>query len=219
MKKCFLIFLTFSFTLITVFAIYTVYTPSYEYNNTLVNYNSNQKYTTSRINQLEQDILTCDITLKQFLIKYKPQCIRKTFQGFYSVLMLNDDSLCFVFWDSKDNIYSVYRTKGFVSSNEFEQYIKIGETNVDSLTSLGYDYFYFPISKMMLTGHICTDGVIVVQYDENSTVKSINFFSNEELTTLDEFPKELIPSILPQDKTANQGTVPEQSGDGSLIDG
>ena len=192
--------------LIVIF-IYVITASSFEYDNTTpINCVKSKLYSSEKIEKLEDDILKENVSFRNFNINYRPRCIRKTFQGYYAVLAQENGSLCFVFWDSQNEIYSIYRTDKFISSDDFKQNIVIGETKVDSFISDGMNYFYFPISKMMMTGHICNDGVIVIQYDSSGVVEFVNYFSNEEIVESSDFLTSYIPYILPEDRT-NQGTV------------
>lgn len=181
--------------------IYKNHTNFYKYDNdTPLSYTKNQQYTEQEMKKLEEDIFTGNITVRQFVRKYKPQCIRKTNQGYYAVLMQDNNLKCFIFWDNKNNIYNIYKTSGFVSHDMLQNSVEIGKSNINDITRNGTDFCYYPISKMLLTGHICSDGVLIIEYDSNSVSNSIKFFSNEELDTSDDYLLQLTPYILPLDK-------------------
>lgn len=206
MKQNKQIFLIRTFVLLLVVSvlsifIYTNHNRPYKYdNNTPISQVENQQYTEKEIKKLEENIFSGNITVRQFIRKYKPQCIRKTFQGYYAVLIQDNNLMCFVFWDNEDNIYNIYKTNGFVSHDMLQNSVEIGKSNINDITSNGADFCYYPISKMLLTGHICSDGVLIIEYDNNSVSNSIKFFSNEELDTSDDYLLQLTPYILPIDK-------------------
>lgn len=206
MKQNKRIFFIITFVLLLVisllsFFIYTNHNNPYKYdNNTPISQVKNQQYTEKKIKKLEEDVFSGNITVRQFIRKYKPQCIRKTFQGYYAVLIQENNLMCFVFWDNKDNIYNIYKTNGFVSHDMLQNSVEIGKSNINDIASNGTDFCYYPISKMLLTGHICSDGVLIIEYDNNSVSNSIKFFSNEELDTSDDYLLQLTPYILPMDK-------------------
>lgn len=206
MKQNKQIFLIITFVLLLVVSvlsifIYTNHNRTYKYdNNTPISQVENQQYTEKEIKKLEENIFSGNITVRQFIRKYKPQCIRKTFQGYYAVLIQDNNLMCFVFWDNEDNIYNIYKTNGFVSHDMLQNFIEIGKSNINDITRNGTDFCYYPISKMLLTGHICSDGVLIIEYDNNSVSNSIEFFSNEELDTSDDYLLQLTPYILPMDK-------------------
>ena len=206
MKQNKRIFFIIAFVLLLVISalsifIYTNHTSPYKYdNNTPISQMKKQQYTEKEIKKLEEDIFSGNITVRQFIRKYKPQCIRKTFQGYYAVLIQDNNLMYFVFWDNKDNIYNIYKTNGFVSHDTLQNSVEIGKSNINDITRNGTDFCYYPISKMLLTGHICSDGVLIIEYDSNSVSNSIKFFSNEELDTSDDYLLQLTPYILPLDK-------------------
>lgn len=192
-----------------------VYSQSFNYDNKLSIINATDKrYSKQEIDKLEEEIsfsnIYTDYSFWEFNLKYKPECVRKTPFGYYAVLLHEDHSLCFVFWTFENKIYSIYRTNGFVSSNEFRNSIVIGESTFEEMKGSGFDYFCYPLSKKMATAHICTDGILVVEYDDNRVAKSVDFYSNEELIKTNDAFLRVVPYILPKDKQSgddNQGTV------------
>lgn len=169
-------------------------------NDTALDFSSATVYKKSEIDLLQQTILTQPFSLKQFIKKYRPQYIRKTSQGYYAVLPEENSALCFVFWVN-DNIYTVYRTRGFETVDAFKQRIIIGKSSVSTLVEGKYDYYAFPISKQAVSGHICRDGIIVVYYSNgNGTAESIEIFSNEEMLKAEEAPLMYAPYILEKDR-------------------
>lgn len=212
-KKLFVIssaLLAISVFLLSLF----VYSQSFNYDNESPIFIADNRYSKEKIEKLEDNIpfsnMYIDYPFWAFNLEYKPKCIRKTLLGYYAVLINEDESLCFVFWTFDNKIYSIYRTKGFVSSDEFKSLIAIGDSTFKDMKKSSFDYFCYPYSKTIATAHICTDGILVIKYDDDFVVKSIDFFSNEELTkTKDDFIN-IVPYILPNDKIRNQN----QSGDG-----
>lgn len=211
-KKCkhkvlyFIVIIIFA-AVILIFTVYSTKSPFSKYdkfkydNETPLSYDESRKYSENEIDKLQNGIWAWEIDFRQFNKKYKPQCIRKTPQGYYAVLVQEDYSLCFVFWNSENRLYCTYRTDGLVPSEEFKSRIVIGKSSLESIMSSGFDFFPFLISKITVTGHICSDGVLVVKYNENCIAQSTEFYSNEELSSKPtEFPAEDVPYILPQDK-------------------
>lgn len=171
-------------------------------NETLITQTESKKYTEQEIEELKKGIFSDHLTVKQFIMKYNPKCIRKTSQGYYAILMQNDDIMCFVFWDNGDHFLNIYKTDGFTSHEKFQNSIDIGVSNFNDITSSDMNYFAYPVSKMMMTGHIFTDGVVLIQYDTDSfAVKSSEFYSNEDLATTVDY---LIPYILPKDRVSTE---------------
>lgn len=180
--------------------LYEHYISNYKYNDISLSQINNQQYTEQEMEKLEKDIFAGNITVRQFIRRYKPQCIRKTNRGYYAVLMQDNNFMCFIFWDNKYNIYNIYKTTEFLSHNAWENSIEIGKSSLNDITKSDTDFFYYPISKMAITGHICSDGVLTIEYDSNKIVKSMEFYSNEEVESSGDYLLQLTPYILPQDK-------------------
>ncbi len=164
-----------------------------------------KRYSKEEISKLENVVsfsnIYVDYPFEKFNLRYKPEVIRKTSVGYYAVLLHEDDSLCFVFWNFENKIYSIYRTKGFVPSDEFKSTILLGETTFSEMEERVFDFFVYPSSKKITTAHLCTDGIIVVEYDDYLVAKSYEFYSNEELTVNNNDLINVVPYILPTDKT------------------
>lgn len=200
-RKVYIIFALLAVVAVLLVLVYEYYINLYKYDNDVsISQIKNQQFTEREIKDLEEDIFAGDITVKRFIRKYRPLCIRKTYQGYYAVLIQNNNRMCFIFWDNKDNIYNIYKTGGFLSHDAVKNDIEIGKTNLQDITDGGSDFCYYPISKMVLTGHICSDGVLIVKYDSNLIAESIEFFSNEELESSNDYLLQLTPYILPKDK-------------------
>lgn len=205
MKRCkqkYIIAISILLVIVTLsLMLYEHYICNYKYNNDIsLSQIKNQQYTEQKMEKLEKDIFAGNITVRQFIRRYKPQCIRKTNRGYYAVLMQDNNIMCFIFWDNKDNIYNIYKTAVFLPHNVLENSIEIGKSSLNDITKSDNDFFYYPISKMAITGHICSDGVLTVKYDSNKIVQSMEFYSNEEVESSSDYLLQLTPYILPQDK-------------------
>lgn len=211
-KKNILFIISFIFIFICTALLFVyVHSQSFDYDNkssmlTLCN----NRYSKEEIKKLEYNIpysnMYTNYSFGKFNLEYRPECIRKTHLGYYAVLISEDNSLCFVFWTFENEIHSIYKTNEFVSSSKFRDSIVVGESTFEEMKNSNFDFFVFPSSKTIATAHICNDGVLVVEYNDNYIAKSIEFFSNEELVKTNDSFLNSIPYILPEDKT-NQGTV------------
>lgn len=167
----------------------------------------NKRYNKAQIKLIEDRVLPSNFTSNDidfgfFNIIYNPTVIRETEQGYYAVLVSKDNSFCFVFWNFENEIYSIYRTNGFVSSEVFCKSIDIGETTLNDMKKSGLDYFGYPSSKMIATAHICTDGLVVVDYNNDFVAVSVDTYTNEDLTESGNFFTDVVPYILPKDKNS-----------------
>lgn len=208
-KVLFIILFIFLVMSLFLFSLY-MYSQSFDYDNeSSILIAADKRYSKEEIDKLEDEIsfsnLYSDYSFGRFNLEYRPECIRKTPFGYYAVLIHEDDSLCFVFFTFEKKIYSIYRTNGFVTSDEFRNSIVIGESTFEEIKNSGFDFFGYPFSKTIATAHICTDGILVVEYDDNWVVESVSFFSNEELLKTDDNYLKMVPYILPKDKTVRQG--------------
>lgn len=212
MRKRKVLFITlFAFLVVSLllFSLY-VYSQSFDYDNeSSILIAEDNLYSKEEIDKLEDEILFSnmysDYPFGKFNLQYRPECIRMTPFGYYAVLMHEDDSLCFVFWTFEKEIYSIYRTNGFVTSDQFRDSVEIGKSTLEEIRNSGFDFFGYPSSKTIASAHICTDGILVVEYDDNCVVESVSFFSNEELLKTDDNYLKMVPYILPKDKTVRQG--------------
>lgn len=182
-----------------------VYSKSFDYDNeTPILSLADKRYSKKQIDKLEEEIsfsnIYSDYSFSEFKLMYDPECIRKTPFGYYAVLIQDDDSHCFVFWNFQNEIYSIYRTNGFASSVEFSESIVIGESRLSEMRNSNFDFFGYPFSKKVITAHICVDGILLVDYDDNFVVESFDFYSNEELLKTEDDYLKMVPYILPQDK-------------------
>lgn len=86
MKRKILLFVIFVivFVLALVLILFSINTESFDYDNTVtINSTVTRQYSEEKIQKLQSDIWANDITFRQFNIKYNPQCIRQTSQGYY----------------------------------------------------------------------------------------------------------------------------------------
>lgn len=192
---------------ISILCIICTRSQSFDYDNSVpISIAFNKRYSNAQIKYLEakilpSNILPSDISFSYFNMVYKPKVVRKTGQGYYAVLISKDNSFCFVFWNFENEIYSIYRTNGFVSSEVFSKSIEIGKTTLNDMKESGFDFFGYPSSKRIATAHICKDGIIVVNYDKNFVAVSVDVYTNQELLELDDYLTDIVPYILPEDKT------------------
>lgn len=160
----------------------------------------NKHFSEEELKQLETDIYQGEISLFNFKLKYRPQCIRETFQGEYAILLGENDERLFVFWAEDNRLYATYNSQTFLEKKDFES-IHIGETQLEDVLLFDKSAVSVPFSLRTFTGHITKDGVFVIEYDKSNIVLSMDFYSNDDLLSkTNEIPIKLIPYILPQDK-------------------
>lgn len=196
-----------------------------------VNYNNdiepdlviNEVYNQSDIETLEQDLSLVKggfkdrkIYYKDLKLKFKIECVRKTFQGYYVVLILDNNERAFLFMNDNLELTDIIRIEKFHKKSDFT-FIKTMQTTENEMEQFDKNYIKFSLSYKDITGHILSDGVMIVYYNRmdymNSLVESVEFISNEEIkklknvkaddkTTLgNEIFAISVPYILPIDKT------------------
>ena len=136
------------------------------------------------------------------------ECLRKTYQGYYAVLFLNNGKESFVFIDSQLKLRSMMIVKSFPLKNDFERNIKKFSTKSQVLE---YDLYsiVLPISSLDMTAHIVKEGVYLIKYMrisndvllEDPMISSISFIANNELSKVqDQLIRFSVPYILEIDK-------------------
>ena len=167
-----------------------------------------EKYSIIQIEALKNAAETGPMTFSIFKRDFEAQCVRKTYQGYYVVLLLEDDSNAFVFFDSKDILTRVMVSNGFQSKLEFQNLVT-EQMSKSEVLSVDTNTIVSPVSAVEMTVHIVQEGVCIVKYLrftdgeilENPTVASIEFVENESVAACeDPFIRKEIPFILAIDK-------------------
>lgn len=168
-----------------------------------------EKYPIIQIEKLKSTAEAGNITFSDFKRDFNVQCIRKTHQGYYVVLLLEDDGNAFAFFNEKNSLVRVMVLDSFKSKIEFENQImeqmpKSEVLNFDPNTIIA------PISALEITAHIVQEGIFIVKYSrfrdgeiiDNPIVTSIQFIDNDSISmSEDPFVRDEIPFIFEFDKT------------------
>lgn len=169
-----------------------------------------EKYQVAQIEELQSTAEAGDMTFSKFKRKFDVQCIRKTHQGYYVVLLLEDGENAFVFFNERNTLIRVmvldsFRTKIEFQNQLVEQITKSEVLNLDPNTIIA------PVSALEITAHIVQEGIFVVKYSrfregeiiEDPIVTSIQFIDNESISTNeDPFIRYEIPFIFEFDKAS-----------------
>ena len=167
-----------------------------------------ETYSAAQAKELKKAAEDGDVTFSMFKRSFNAQCVRKTHQGYYVVLFLNDGGNAFVFFDEKSMLKSVMISYGFKSETEF--WNRITE-HMRKSEVLNYDTnsIALPVSAADATAHIVQEGVFIVKYSrfengkiiDDPIVTSMVFVKNEEIATNEDlFIKNEIPFILEIDR-------------------
>lgn len=167
-----------------------------------------EKYSIAQIQELKNTAESEHITFSKFKRDFDVQCARKTHQGYYVVLLLEDGKNAFVFFNEENALTIVMIANEFKSKEEFysqvlEQKSKSEVLNFDPNTILS------PVSAVEITAHIVQEGICIVKYSrfwdgeliEDPVVCSVEFIENESISTNeDPFIRDEIPFIFGFDK-------------------
>lgn len=169
-----------------------------------------EKYPISLIEELKNVAESGHMTFSKFKRDFNIQCVRKTHQGYYVVLLLEDDSNAFVFFNEEDTLIRIIISKGFKSKNEFQNQV-IEQMPKSEVLSFDTNTIIAPVSAIDITAHIVQEGICIVKYSRSAggeiladpIVTSVKFFDNESIATCeDPFIRNEIPFIFEVDKVS-----------------
>ena len=169
-----------------------------------------EKYPISLIEELKNVADSGHMTFSKFKRDFNIQCVRKTHQGYYVVLLLEDDSNAFVFFNEEDTLIRIIISKGFKSKNEFQNQV-IEQKPKSEVLSFDTNTIIAPVSAIDITAHIVQEGICIVKYSRSAggeiladpIVTSVKFFDNESIATCeDPFIRNEIPFIFEVDKVS-----------------
>ena len=167
-----------------------------------------EKYPITQIEGLKSAAEAGGMTFSDFKRDFDVQCIRKTHQGFYVVLLSEDGGNAFAFFNEKNSLIRVMVSDGFKSKTEFQDQAA-KQTTKSEVLDFDSDAIIAPVSALEMTAHIVQEGVFIVKYSrfrdgeiiEDPLVTSIQFIENESISTNeDPFIRDEIPFIFEFDK-------------------
>ena len=132
--------------------------------------------------------------------KVHVECVRKTFQGYYAVFMLDNGKRAFVFMNEQREVGDVFITNGFKQRKDYD-FIEIGKTTRSEISEEeGFGYFRDHLTRRV--GYMLQDGLMFVTYDGYFTgepyVIAVEFYNELEWLKLyrNIIYQEAIPYIL-----------------------
>lgn len=142
------------------------------------------------------------ITLGDVKKDFSIECMRKTDQGSYLVLLRNDKVNYFIFLNDELQVDRYLIAEEFKRYSDFDFVEKNVTTksmilNFDSTAIIGSGF-----SSDFSTKHILKDGLLIIQYNEkDEKVKSIIFYDEEEYKKDSKIYTSLfIPYVIPLDR-------------------
>lgn len=167
-----------------------------------------EKYSIVQIEELKNAAESGNITFSKFKKDFNAQCIRKTHQGYYVVLLLEDGRNAFNFFNEENTLVRVMVSNGFKSKKEFQDQV-VKQMTKSEMQKFDLNTILAPISAMEITAHIVQEGILIVKYSrfldgeiiEDPIVASIEFVENESISmNEDPFIRDEVPFIFGFDK-------------------
>lgn len=169
-----------------------------------------ERYSKADILKMREDIEHGYLDYSALKSNYNIQCLRKTYQGYYIVFLMDDGERVFVFMNEKMKLCKVLVIENIKEKKEYN-FIKPGETTEREILEYDKSTILLPVSSITSTAHIVQEGLLVITYDrinaetgvllDNPIVKSVVFFSNDEFPLKDDTMINLnVPYILEIDK-------------------
>lgn len=140
------------------------------------------------------------LTQDDFLQAFPGAAVRETLQGSYALVLSDDNTQGFAFFNEKDALWNFIRVDRFKTKAEFEHYVTVGmpRRDVRAYTSA---ISPSPYSLFSEDAFLVQEGVFIVRYaTKDFTVETLFWISNEELLADDGWLLNYIPYIYPEDK-------------------
>ena len=169
-----------------------------------------KKYSTEQIEKLELTTGSEKVTFSEFKKDFDAQCIRKTHQGYYVILLLEGGENSFAFFNDDNILTSVMTVDKFKTQNEFNIQALDGMTK-SAVLNFDPNAILIPVSSVEITAHIVQEGLYIIKYTrfldgqsiEDPVVNSVEFIANENISaSSDTLVKYEIPFIFEFDKVS-----------------
>lgn len=169
-----------------------------------------EKYSIIQIEKLKSAAESGNMTFSNFKKIFEAQCVRKTHQGYYVVLLTEDGGNVFAFFNKENTLTRVMVFHGFKSKIEFQNQV-VQQMPESEVLNFDSNTIFAPVSALEMTVHIVQEGVFIVKYArledgkiiKDPVVTSIQFVENESLSKNDDsFIRDEIPFIFEFDKVS-----------------
>ena len=131
-----------------------------------------KKYSEKEIDALIEHILELDF--EQLNEQFELECVRKTFQGYYTVLLQDNGKKLFVFFDENLQTCNYCLVDKISCFDDFDFVVKDVTTKDQILNFDKNTIAVTPFSSDNTTKHLVEEGILVFVYDNENTVKEIN---------------------------------------------
>ena len=167
-----------------------------------------KEYSTDQIAQLKKSVESGHVTFSEFKASFNVQCIRKTHQGYYAVLLQEDGKSAFVFINKNNQLINVIVVDKFKTKKEFQAQLSNLMTKEIMLT-FDANTILLPVSSVDMTAHIVQEGIYIIKYSRfddgkmmsDPVIENVEFVENENISNKDDtLIRDEIPFILEIDK-------------------
>lgn len=166
-----------------------------------------KKYPLSKFEELRQLLLTRAVSFAELNRMFDIQCLRKTFNGYYAVLLEESGKKVFVFIsEALESMHTALMVVDrFKTREEFASELSEQTTLGEVWQEIDPNAYISPASGYILTAHVVRDGVYVITYTRNrerimnSVIEEVEFIEDESRLQLADITYE-IPFILEIDK-------------------
>ena len=167
-----------------------------------------KEYSTDQIAQLKKSVESGHVTFSEFKASFNVQCIRKTHQGYYAVLLQEDGKSAFVFINKNNQLINVIVVDKFKTKKEFQAQLSNLMTKEIMLT-FEANTILLPVSSVDMTAHIVQEGIYIIKYSRfddgkmmsDPVIENVEFVENENISNNDDtLIRDEIPFILEIDK-------------------
>jgi len=149
-----------------------------------------EKYSVEKIQEFKDRMYIERVTFFDFKKAFHIQCVRKTHQGYYSILLTEDGQTAFAFFDETKKLVDVVIVREFKTKDEFQLGVSL-QMSQSQLLQFDSATVFLHISAVGFTAHIVQEGVYIVRcsrfIDKNlvleTHVESVRFIENSSLST------------------------------------
>lgn len=154
-----------------------------------------KKHSVSDIEKLRTAASWRNMYFADFKKDFKVQCARKTHQGFYVVLLMEDGRHAFVCFNNEELLYRVLLASNFKSKEDFQNNVML-QMSMSEVLEYDSNIITTHSSANIILIHIVQGGYFIVRYDNPSQhlaedpsnpsepcVSAIEFYENDSLVT------------------------------------
>lgn len=169
-----------------------------------------ETYSPEQIEWIYSELEVGTIEYADIQARFNIQCLRKTYQGYYAILLQSDGCSVYVFMDDQYKVNRVLVYEAFLSRESFEAQCSVKENmTISEVLAIDTNALPMPTSMPLRTAHIVEEGVMIVTYTyvldgrllDEVVIEKIEFIDNETVALHgDDLGLKQVPYILGIDK-------------------